>query len=107
MCPAGCCLTQTAPALRTLQTPTWRQGWRVYRTAALKLGFSNSGPLDNFEEGVRNRTDLVVIPPVRGAAHHQDLIAEHPQDTPELVRARQLILDTLRRFAAKCLCRIL
>ena len=52
----------------------------------------------NFEPGVQNRSDLVVIPPVRGAAHHQDLIAQHPQDTPELVRARQLILDTLRRW---------
>ena len=52
----------------------------------------------NFESGIRNRSDLVVIPPVRGAAHHQDLIAEHPQDTPELVRARQLILATLRRW---------
>ena len=32
---------------------TWRKGWRVYRTAALILGFSKPGPVDDFEEGVR------------------------------------------------------
>ncbi|CAK0821592.1 unnamed protein product, partial [Prorocentrum cordatum] len=31
----------------------WRRGWRVFRTAALKLGLSVAGPLDAYEEGVR------------------------------------------------------
>ena len=42
------------------------------------------------------KNQLVKIEPVPLSAHHQDLIAEHPEDSKQLVSARKLILDTLR-----------
>lgn len=62
------------------------------------------GALDTWRTGSlgsevhQNTSDFVVIPPVKGAAHHQDLIAEHPQDTPELKAARHLIVRTLKQW---------
>jgi len=46
-------------------------------------------------------SNVVKILPVKGAAHHQDLIAESSADSPELIAARKLILDTLRHWAEK------
>lgn len=62
------------------------------------------GALDPWRTGslgfeVQNNTsDFIVIPPVLGSAHHQDLIAEHPADSNELKQARKTILETLQKW---------
>ncbi|CAD7972457.1 unnamed protein product [Amoebophrya sp. A25] len=64
---------------------------------------NNSGESRAMKDGLLDvafleSSNVLKIRPVKGAAHHQDLIAESPADSPELKAARALILETLQKW---------
>jgi len=74
-----------------------------WRTGALDVG-AGQRVLDlstGAWTGANDSNEVYKIYPVPAAAHHQDLIAEAPEDSPELLVAREAILSVLRQWAAK------
>jgi len=70
--------------------------WRTGALGGYERDYSNSTFLPH--KWLSQERQVLKIFPVKGSAHHQDLIAEHEEDHPELREARKIILETLSKW---------